>query len=132
VKPVTIISYYLNNEIDITILPSHNTCQGTVYKLPTKLYKSFDTKKNIFDVMSSQKKSKASQKLAWGSQQIPKRKASEEPEDAAPEVASQDQSEGTPDDRDDLQSQNSEDTEEGIGFGHNIFWQQDDDEEDLG
>ena len=28
-KPVTIISYYLNNEIDITILPSHNTCQGT-------------------------------------------------------------------------------------------------------
>lgn len=32
----------------------------------------------------------------------------------------------------DLQSKNSEDTEEGIGVGHSIFWQQDDDEEDLG
>ena len=57
------------------------------------------TQIKIFDVISSQKKSKTLQKLAWGSQQIPKRKASEEPEDEASENANQDPSGRTPDER---------------------------------
>ena len=65
------------------------------------------TQIKIFDVISSQKKSKTLQKLAWGSQRIPKRKAPEEPEDA-----NQDPSGGTPDQRSD-DDQHSEDTEEG-------------------